>query len=72
MNPRQYYKDLATNVKIERVRKGLSQLELAEKAGVTIDTVGTIERGTANPALEKVISIALALDVDLNTLVPLK
>ena len=71
MSSKDYYKILATNVKIERVRKGLSQIELAEKAGVSIDVVGKIERATANPALEKVISIALALEVDLNTLLPL-
>jgi len=67
-----YYEKLAENLKIMRVRKKLSQQRLAVLAGVSIETVGGIERCSANPTLETLIAIAVALNVDLNTLLPLK
>lgn len=67
-----YYKEFANNVRAERARKGLTQLQLAVKTGLSTETISQIERGIANPALNTILSIALALDVDLNTLLPLK
>lgn len=67
-----YYNEFCNNVRAERARKGLSRQQLAEKAGISIDTMGQIERGEGNPQFNTIIPIALALDVDLNTLLPLK
>lgn len=72
MDMQSYYKILAQNIRIERARNRISQLKLAEMANVSLDTISTIERELANPTLYTVISIAKALDVDLNTLLPLK
>ncbi|MDR1168220.1 MAG: helix-turn-helix domain-containing protein [Heliobacteriaceae bacterium] len=66
-----YYRELAKNVRIERARRRISQLKLAELADVSLDTIGLIEREAANPTLTTLISIAKALNVDLNTLIPL-
>ena len=67
-----YYDELAKNMRIERAKRKISQQNLARKAGVSLDTVNLIERGAGNPTLFTIISIAKALDVDLNTLIPLK
>ncbi len=72
MDMQQYYKKLAQNIRIERARNKISQLKLAELADLSLDTISTIEREIANPTLSTIIAIAVALDVDLNTLLPLK
>ncbi len=66
-----YNEELATNMRIERARLNISQLKLAEMADVSLDTINMIERGVGNPKLSTVISIAKALNVDLNTLIKL-
>ena len=58
-------------MRIERARLNISQLKLAEMADVSLDTINMIERGVGNPKFCTVISIAKALNVDLNTLVKL-
>ena len=65
------YQELAKNMRVERARLKISQLKLAELANVSIDTINLIERGVVNPKLCTVISIAKALNVDLNTLIPM-
>ena len=72
MDIKNYYEILAQNIKIERVKGNITQQELANRAGLSRDTISQIERGIANPTLETIISIAKALNVDLNTLLPLK
>lgn len=66
-----YFKELAKNMRVERARLNISQLKLAEMADVSLDTINMIERGVGNPKLCTVISIAKALNVDLNTLIKL-
>ncbi len=66
-----YFKELAQNMRIERARLKISQLKLAEMADVSLDTINMIERGVGSPKLCTVISIAKALNVDLNTLIKL-
>ena len=72
MDVKNYYIEFCNNVRAEKARKGLSRQQLAEKAGISIVTMGQIERGEGNPQFNTMVSIALALDVDLNTLLPLK
>ena len=71
MNMTIYFNELAKNMRIERARLNISQLKLAEMADVSLDTINMIERGVGNPKLCTVISIAKALNVDLNTLIKL-
>ncbi len=66
-----YFEELARNMRIERARLNISQLRLAEMADVSLDTINMIERGVGNPKFCTVISIAKALNVDLNALVKL-
>ena len=55
-------------VKLARVEHNLTQAELAEKVGVTRQTIGLIENGRYNPTLHLCIGIARALDRTLNDL----
>lgn len=48
-----------------RLVKGLSQEELAFKAGMHRTYLGGIERGQRNPALKNITAIAEALEVTL-------
>ena len=55
-------------VKLARVENDLTQAQLAEKAGVTRQTIGLIEAGRFNPSLKLCIAIAKALDKTLDDL----
>ena len=55
-------------LKLARVEHSLTQAELAEKVGVTRQTIGLIENGGYNPTLNLCIAIARALDKTLNDL----
>lgn len=72
MNMEKYYKELAKNIRIERAKNNISQLELAEMSGISVETIGQIERESANPTLSTLIAVALALKISLNDLVLLK
>ena len=55
-------------LKLARVEKELSQAELAEKVGVTRQTIGLIEAGGYKPTLNLCIAICKALDKTLDQL----
>ncbi len=50
-----------------REQAGLTQLELAERAGLTKDAVARLERGARSPAWETVVALCQALKVMPNT-----
>lgn len=56
-------KRFGEQIKKLRKQKGLSQERLALSAGIERSYMGLIERGKGNPTLEKVGSIAHALQV---------
>lgn len=56
-------------VRAERLKQGLSQEALAEKAGVHRTYIGMIERAEKNITLINIERIAIALDVTLGELV---
>jgi len=55
-------------VKLARVENDLTQAQLADKAGVTRQTIGLIEAGRFNPSLKLCIAIAKALNKTLDDL----
>lgn len=61
-------KKLAYIIKYTRDKKGLSQEQLAERAGVSIATVGALERGVANLTLNNYYNICKVLDIDMGVL----
>ena len=55
-------------LKIARIEKDLSQEQLAERLGVTRQTIGLIESGSYNPTLKLCVAICKALDKTLDEL----
>lgn len=62
-------KTLALNIKFARMKKGISQEELAELIDVSRTAISFIETAKQNPTILKVIDIAKVLDVDINELI---
>lgn len=56
------------NMKIARVECDLTQEQLAEKIGVTRQTIGLIEAGKYNPTISLCIDICKALNRTLDEL----
>ncbi|MCL2244197.1 MAG: helix-turn-helix domain-containing protein, partial [Treponema sp.] len=55
---------LSRNIKLFRVHSGLSQEELAEKAGISVPYLATIERGGKWPSPATLSKIAYALNLE--------
>jgi len=55
---------LSKNIKVLRSQRSLSQLELAEKADISIPFLSNIERNNKWPHPETLVKIAKALDVE--------
>ena len=55
---------LAYNMKRYRKLKGMTQEELAEKAGTSTNYIGTIETGKKFPSPQMIEKIAQALELD--------
>ena len=51
-----------------RIRKGLSQQLLADRVGVTRQTINAIEKGDYNPTIRLCVSICRELGLTLNDL----
>ena len=64
-------KVFAENLRMQRARKKMSQEMLAEKANITHQHFYRIENEKSAPTLSVIVNIALALDVDINTLLPI-
>jgi transcriptional regulator with XRE-family HTH domain len=60
---------LGRRVREARVRRGLTQLDLAQAADLSVAYVSLIERGGRNPPLTTVASLARALGVGVTELV---
>lgn len=54
---------IATSLKRERARAGLSLTEVARRAGVAKSTLSQLESGTGNPSVETLWALCVALDV---------
>lgn len=57
-----------TAVKFRREELGLTQEELAERAGIHRTYLSDIERGGRNPSLVNIERLSLALDLELSSL----
>lgn len=62
-------KNLGINIKSERLRKGISQEDLAEQCEISRNSVSLIETGKINPTILRVVDIANVLKVDVDTLI---
>ncbi|AYW50082.1 transcriptional regulator [Tetragenococcus halophilus] len=59
---------MVNKVKIARVQVDLTQQQLAEKIGVTRQTISLIEKGKYNPTLKLCLEICYAVNKSLDEL----
>lgn len=58
---------VADNIRIERLRKRLSQEKLAEMVDISTKYLNMIENRKANPTIVIVVKICIALNIELNS-----
>lgn len=56
-------------IRSKREMKGLTQVELAEKANVDRNYIGMLERGERNPSYLSLQKIAFGLGISINQLI---
>ncbi len=62
------YLSLGKRIKYFREKKGLTQIELAEKSGLSRSFIGRMESGSYNASLESVVAVANAIKVNIGEL----
>lgn len=70
MNENRILELVADNIRIERLRRRLSQEKLAEMVDISTKYLNMIENRKANPTIVIVIKICIALGIELNTVYP--
>jgi transcriptional regulator with XRE-family HTH domain len=60
---------IASSLRRERERHGISLAELARRAGVAKSTLSQLEAGSGNPGVETLWALAVALDVPFSRIV---
>lgn len=63
---------LGNRIRDLRKERNISQEELANEADIPLSQIGRIERGETNPTISTLYVLAMALDVDLKSLVDVK
>lgn len=58
-------KKVGLNIRVQRVKRGISQEELADLSGIARSTMGIVERGEQSPSLQTIAKIATALKMDI-------
>ena len=61
-------KKICLKVKLERLKRGLSQEDLALTAGLSRNAIWKIESGRVSPTIDTLEKIAQALEMDFATL----
>ncbi len=69
MSEEEIIKKIAFNIKVERMRRNLTQFQLAEMIDVHEKYIGKVESGKQNLTIKTLIKLANALDVKLTKLV---
>lgn len=63
-------KKFGVAMRLRRCHCGITQMKLAEMTECSLQAIGNIERGQANPSLLMVYKIANALDISPKDLIP--
>lgn len=58
-------KNFAKKIKVERIKRDLSQEKLADMAHLSRPALGSIERAESVPSIETAAALAKALDMEL-------
>ena len=70
MDRKQIIKIFAENLRAERARKNYTQEKLAELANITPEYLARLEKEKYSPSLVVLVNLALALNISLETLIP--
>ena len=65
MNKEQNLKKFGKRLKELRVKRNLTQAELAEKVELSTNFIGMVERGLRNTTIDKLFALANVLEVSL-------
>ena len=68
MNKQQLLKRFGKNLKIERIKKDLTQEAFAEILGVSQNYIASIECGKANMSLAKILELSQYLNIPIERL----
>ena len=68
MDKKTLLKKFGKNVKIERIKKDLTQEQLAEIMNVSQNYIANIECGKANMSLAKILELSAFLEVEIEKL----
>lgn len=68
MTKEELLKKFGLNVKIARLKKGLTQEQLADSMSIHLTYIARIETGKINMSLGKILELSKFLDVDINNL----
>ncbi len=63
-------RQIADRLRAARLGKGMTQLQVAEKAGVNVTVYAKIERGEAKPTIESLEKISKALKIKSSKILP--
>ena len=63
-----FYKLLGKNIKFYRKKSGLTQQELADKMGISLNFMGKIEVAFSKPSLDTLISFAEVFNISVSEL----
>ncbi len=66
MQDKEILEVIADNIRIERLRKRISQEKLAEQIGISTKYLNMIENKKANPTIIIVVKICIALNINLD------
>jgi transcriptional regulator with XRE-family HTH domain len=68
MDKKELLKKFGKNVKIERIKKDLTQEQFAEILGVSANYIAYIENGRQNMSLGKILELANTFNIDIGKL----
>ncbi|MBR5964265.1 MAG: helix-turn-helix transcriptional regulator [Bacteroidaceae bacterium] len=63
---------MKNNIRVERARQRMSQQELAEKTGVSRQTINAIELGKFNPSTVLALKMSLVFGITVNEIFELE
>jgi len=63
---------MKNNIRIERARQRMTQQELAERTGVSRQTINAIEQGKFNPSTVLALKMSLVFGVPVNEIFELE
>ena len=69
-NQKNLKKEFGKRIRLLRKTRGMTQTQLAEKAGIHSSFLSSVERGIMNASLESIVAIAKALEVHPGKLFP--